>query len=101
MKEIKSPARFGKRAALAALVGKRAPSQPMGVDEARRTVQLGEAYMQILGCMPFELFARCETALARLEMHELGIKPGDKYQDEAIRYTDADIAALSEKVVGK
>lgn len=101
MKEIRMPARFGKRAALAALIGKRAPNQPMGADEARRTVQLADAYMQILGCMPRELFERCETALARLEMHELGIKPGDKYQDEAIRYTDADIAALFEKVNGK
>lgn len=49
MKEIKSPARFGKRAALAALIGKRAPNQPMG---------------------------------------------GDKYQDEAVSYTDDEFLAL-------
>lgn len=84
----------GKRAALAELIGKRAPNQPMGIDEARRTVQLGEAYMQVWGCMPFDLFARCETALARLEMHGLGIEPGDKYQDEAISYTDEEFRKI-------
>lgn len=91
----------GKRAALAALIRGGAPDQPMGVGEARKIVQRGEAYMQIYGCMPFSLFERCETALATLEAHGISIRPGDKYQDEAVRYTDADIAALFEKVNGK
>lgn len=94
MKEIKSPARFGKRAALAALIGKRAPNQPMSVGEARGILQLCDAYMRVYMCMPNELFQRRKTALARLEMHELGIDPGDKYQDEAISYTDEEFRKI-------
>lgn len=51
------------------LLGRRG-QQRMSREDARRIVQRAEAYMQVYGVCPQELFELCDVALRRLEERE-------------------------------